>query len=58
MRLIDLFRCELAMRIDALKDRVDALGEWVSPHDYVWDQYDDWARKRGRYDWYLKDTKP
>lgn len=39
------------MALDAWKDRIDAIAEWVSPPSDVWEKYNEWAKKHGHYDW-------
>ena len=55
MTLIELARCNLAMWLDGLKDRIDRLGEIVSPASEVWERYDEYDERRGYYDWYKLD---
>ena len=55
MTLIEIARCKFAMWLDAQKDRVDAIGEWVSPASEVWERFDARQRRLGKYDWYLND---
>jgi hypothetical protein len=51
MGIAEIFRCRLAMWLDALKDHIDALAERVSPGWEVWERFDARERKRGAYDW-------
>jgi hypothetical protein len=51
MTLTEIIRCRLAMWLDRQKDRVDELGEWVSPASEVWERFDQRQRRLGKYKW-------